>query len=318
MKYLNIKKTLAAWQELQPLSEKDRERLCRLSIILSFCIFFVALLSVLMAWLKKYCSKQNNKSMKSEQDNEKKKEAETNNLKVLCNNAINNKKVKGNAYDNKCLLGDVEQLMPHFPQTYCIIAELCKNLQLTEGLGNKLLYCGFSEGRHYRILMFVLLYNETANLKNDAQLGYRLFREAYLMTDNIYGQLQNTTYSFVLKDYLTELEKSLGNRILNEFLNVEEKKKYDTLSDKITVFRGMCDGEKQSGQYGISWTLDKNYARNYVFYEKNDVKGTVGWIAEMDIDKKDIFAVWGVDGKEKEIVINPTKCNNVNFVIEKK
>ena len=92
MKYLNIKKTLAAWQELQPLSEKDRERLCRLSIILSFCIFFVALLSVLMAWLKKYCSKQNNKSMKSEQDNEKKKEAETNNLKVLCNNAINNKR----------------------------------------------------------------------------------------------------------------------------------------------------------------------------------------------------------------------------------
>ena len=29
MKYLNIKKTLAAWQELQPLSEKDRERLSR-------------------------------------------------------------------------------------------------------------------------------------------------------------------------------------------------------------------------------------------------------------------------------------------------
>ena len=29
MKYLNIKKALAAWQELQPLSEKDRERLSR-------------------------------------------------------------------------------------------------------------------------------------------------------------------------------------------------------------------------------------------------------------------------------------------------
>ena len=29
MKYLNIKKALAAWQELQPLSEKDRDRLSR-------------------------------------------------------------------------------------------------------------------------------------------------------------------------------------------------------------------------------------------------------------------------------------------------
>ena len=29
MKYLNIKKTLAAWQELQPLSEKDKDRLSR-------------------------------------------------------------------------------------------------------------------------------------------------------------------------------------------------------------------------------------------------------------------------------------------------
>jgi hypothetical protein len=29
MKYLNIKKALAAWQGLQPLSEKDRERLSR-------------------------------------------------------------------------------------------------------------------------------------------------------------------------------------------------------------------------------------------------------------------------------------------------
>ena len=29
MKYLNVKKALAAWRDLQPLSEKDRERLSR-------------------------------------------------------------------------------------------------------------------------------------------------------------------------------------------------------------------------------------------------------------------------------------------------
>ena len=33
----------------------------------------------------------------------------------------------------------------------------------------------------------------------------------------------------------------------------------------------------------------------------------------MEIDKSDIFAVWGVVGKGKEIVINPTKCKDVEY-----
>ena len=75
----------------------------------------------------------------------------------------------------------------------------------------------------------------------------------------------------------------------------------------------MCDEEKQSGKYGISWTLDEKYALNYVFYKKNEVKGTIGWRAEMEIDKNEIFAVWGVKGERKEIVINPSRCKNVMF-----
>ena len=56
-----------------------------------------------------------------------------------------------------------------------------------------------------------------------------------------------------------------------------------------------------------------------MFYKKNEVKGAIGWCAEMEIDKNDLFAVWGVVGKRKEIVINPTKCWNVEFTrVEKK
>ena len=44
------------------------------------------------------------------------------------------------------------------------------------------------------------------------------------------------------------------------------------------------------------------------------MKGTVGWCAEMEIDKNDIFAVWGVKGERKEIVINPKKCMDVVFM----
>ena len=76
----------------------------------------------------------------------------------------------------------------------------------------------------------------------------------------------------------------------------------------------MGDAERQSGIFGISWTLDDKYALNYVFYKKNEVKGTVGWRAEMEIDKNDIFAVWGVKGERKEIVINPKKCMDVVFM----
>ncbi|MGI6312604.1 MAG: hypothetical protein ACOXZU_13880 [Bacteroidales bacterium] len=44
------------------------------------------------------------------------------------------------------------------------------------------------------------------------------------------------------------------------------------------------------------------------------MKGKVGWCAEMEIDKSEIFAVWGVVSKRKEIVINPKKCRKVKFV----
>ena len=38
MKYLNIKKALAAWQNLQPLSEKDRDRLSRRFTVITIAI----------------------------------------------------------------------------------------------------------------------------------------------------------------------------------------------------------------------------------------------------------------------------------------
>lgn len=75
----------------------------------------------------------------------------------------------------------------------------------------------------------------------------------------------------------------------------------------------MSDAEKKSGKFGISWTQDPEYALNYVFYTKNEVKGTIGWRAEMEIEKKDVFAVWGIVGQRKEIVVNPKKCKNIKF-----
>lgn len=211
----------------------------------------------------------------------------------------------------------MECLMPEFPSKHSIIAGLCKGLTLTEYLGNGLIYSGCSDGRAFRMLMFVLLLNETVNLRDDVRLAYRLLRESYLMTDNIYGQLRKTTYDFVLEDYLENLESKLPNRNSDE-LTDEEKCIYEGLPEKVIVYRGMCDEEKQSGQFGISWTLDKDYALNYIFYKKNNVEGDIGWCAAMEIAKSEIFAVWGVEGERKEIVINPKKCKNVSFELSKR
>lgn len=228
------------------------------------------------------------------------------------NQVMGYKGLLGDKFTELELIQTMDFLMPQFPMSSPIIAELCRGITLTEGLGIHLLYGGCEKGRPYRMLMIVLLLNETANLKTDYKLAYRLLKEAYIMTDNIYGQLKGSTYPFCLSDYLTELETALPNRNPN-VLEAEEAELYNNLPPKITVYRGMCDEEKQSGKYGISWTLDEKYALNYVFYKKNEVKGTIGWRAEMEMDKNEIFAVWGVKGERKEIVINPSRCKNVMF-----
>ena len=232
--------------------------------------------------------------------------------RLLGNQIICKKKMMGDKYSDEELLKDMNFLMPKFLLMHSTIARLCKGLRLTKGLGGQLIYSGESNGRPFRMLMFVLLLNETANLRDDSQLAYHLLKEAYITTDNIYGQLKTTTYDFVLEDYLENLENELPNRNSDE-LTDEEKDIYDGFPQRVTVYRGMCDEEKQSGQFGISWTRDKDDALTYIFYKKNEVKGDIGWCANMEIDKSEIFAVWGIKGEKKEIVINPKKCKNVSF-----
>lgn len=38
----------------------------------------------------------------------------------------------------------------------------------------------------------------------------------------------------------------------------------------------------------------------------------------MKINKKDTFAIWGVKGKTKEIVIHPSKCKDIKWTDYKK
>ena len=80
----------------------------------------------------------------------------------------------------------------------------------------------------------------------------------------------------------------------------------------------MCDDEKKSEHLGISWTMDKDDALKYIFYCKNNVQGDYGWLAEMEIDKNEIFVVWGAVGKSKQIAINPKKYKDIGFIKKEK
>lgn len=83
-------------------------------------------------------------------------------------------------------------------------------------------------------------------------------------------------------------------------LEIEELSK---LPAKITVYRGMTLEEKESGEFGISWSLDKSiaemfsstYAHNY---HAVDLPKTV---LELEINKSDVIAYF-LEREEKEIL----------------
>lgn len=59
-------------------------------------------------------------------------------------------------------------------------------------------------GRDERFELFIALYDAT--LKNNPNLAYIIFREAYCSSDNIYKQIENGKIIFNLKNFLNNLE----------------------------------------------------------------------------------------------------------------
>ena len=65
----------------------------------------------------------------------------------------------------------------------------------------------------------------------------------------------------------------------------------------------MCNDEYPSRNFGISWTDKEEIAKKYVFYTKNNNKDSDGKITFRIIERSDVFAVWGINGKEKDLII---------------
>ena len=98
----------------------------------------------------------------------------------------------------------------------------------------------------------------------------------------------------------------------------EEQMFLKNLPDKVKIYRGMTKAEKESGYFGVSWTLRKkvaeffcnDYGRNY---DTRDEEKIVHWLL---INKKDIIAV--IQDRKEEEVIYINKMPIITYSVETK
>ena len=152
-------------------------------------------------------------------------------------------------------------------------------------------------------MIYKIMLHETKNLKNDWKTAYFLCREAYIMSDNIFSQLKKSPYNFNLKEYLKEMQSKID---VFSLMTKEEQDYFDSLNFPLKVYRGMCNAERDSQNFGISWTVDRQVAQNYVNFKKNNNASGKGKIAILSIKKDKIFAVWKSANEEAELIILET------------
>ncbi len=191
------------------------------------------------------------------------------------------------------ILNDIEILVMDFDNNIENIKNKLSGITIDKNLGQQLIYADIlsKSCRQRRMLLFDIMLHESSNLKTDWITSYYLLKEAYIMTDNIYAQLKLSPYSFNLKDYLREMQTHVN---IEQLMNQEEREYLNALAFPMKVYRGMCNTEAGSNDYGISWCDSQEYASKYVFFSKNNNKDKDGKIASCMIKRSDVFGRRGI------------------------
>lgn len=121
------------------------------------------------------------------------------------------------------LITQMELMANDFESHIEQVQKLVKGITIDNNLGQHILY---TQSRDHRMLLFVIMLNESSNLKNDWVTAYHLLKEAYIMTDNIYAQLQKSPYPFDLTDYLLEMKQHVNT---DELMQPEELAYFNSL-----------------------------------------------------------------------------------------
>lgn len=194
------------------------------------------------------------------------------------------------------IIGEVSNFDDRITEIQCFF----KNKNVDIRRGNLYIY---AVDRDHRMLLFDIMLHETVNLKDDWNTAYSLCRESYIMSDNIFSQLKKSPYNFNLKEYLKEMQSKID---VFSLMTKEEQDYFDSLNFPLTVYRGMCNAERDSQNFGISWAVDSQVAQNYVNFKKNNNASGKGKIASFSIKKDKIFAVWKSANEEAELIILET------------
>lgn len=82
-----------------------------------------------------------------------------------------------------------------------------------------------------------------------------------------------------------------------------QRRAYNKLPPIVTIYRGMTIEERESGDYGVSWTLSKKVAEYFAFvYPRNYEFGNhPKCVIRLDVPKEKIIAYWNTR-KEKEVI----------------
>lgn len=130
---------------------------------------------------------------------------------------------------------------------------------------------------------------------NDPRSYWRILRSAYQESDNLYR-------------WKNEIKKCFKSDRpgINQLMNDDERKTFESLQDDLLIHRGMTVSEKQSENFGISWTLDKTVAEYFAYtYGRNiETANNEKTVVSLTVKKKNLIAFF--DGRnEKEIIFIP-------------
>jgi hypothetical protein len=94
-------------------------------------------------------------------------------------------------------------------------------------------------------------------------------------------------------------------------MNSTQHEEFAALAEEFAIYRGFSTTGHKCEHRGLSWTLDR--AKAEWFARRYSMEGTRPCVASGRIRKKDVFAYFGADRGEKEIVVSPNKVRGMTI-----
>lgn len=105
------------------------------------------------------------------------------------------------------------------------------------------------------------------------------------------------------------------NAELEFIMEQEELDLVNNLPDKITIYRGMTVKERNSGNFGVAWSLDKKVAEFFAYeYERNHCTRKLEKTVHTLVINKNEMIAFTNDRKESTVFYIPAKTNSAKKV----